>query len=222
MKSSIPRASGLLRAGVLGVISTLSLATLLGQQSAQSAERAFVIPAPIETAPVAGGIQTTVFAGGCFPVVQGVFQRVKGVTNAVSGYAGGSAGTARYRDVGSGSTDHAGAVRIHFDPSVINYGRLMQIHFSVAHDPTQLNRQGQDRGSQYRSSIFPADPDPLATTIESGQTFFPAEDHHQDYLTLNPTNRYLVINVLPKVENLQRLFPDRYRDELIRVGASRR
>lgn len=242
MKFSKSSISGLFRAGVFGAIGTLSLVTLLAQPLAQSAERAFVIPAPLETAAVAGEMQTAVFAGGCFWGVQGVFQHVKGVTSAVSGYAGGSAATASYDDVGSGSTGHAEAVRIRFDPSVISYGRLMQIHFSVVHDPTQLNRQGPDRGSQYRSAVFPVDdvqreaakaylaqldasgiyPGALVTTIESGQTFFPAENYHQDYLTLNPTNRYIVVNDLPKVENLQRLFPDRYRDEPVLVGVSRR
>ena len=148
--------------------------------------------------------------------------------NAVSGYAGGDAETAHYRVVGSGATGHAEAVEVTFDPEKISYGKLLQVYFSVAHDPTQLNRQGPDTGTQYRSTIFPQDAAqakvakayigqldaagvfdaPIVTTIEPGRAFYPAEDYHQDYLTLNPTQPYIVYNDLPKIENLKRLFPD--------------
>lgn len=164
--------------------------------------------------------ETAVFAGGCFWGVQSVFQHVRGVTNAVSGYAGGKAATARYELVGSGATGHAEAVQVTFDPTQISYGKLLQIFFSVAHDPTQLNRQGQDSDTQYRSAIFLATPvqrnvaekyiaqlnasrasrASLATTIEADTGFFAAEAYHQNYLTLHPNEPYIAINDLPKVE----------------------
>ncbi|OXC92327.1 peptide-methionine (S)-S-oxide reductase [Achromobacter sp. KAs 3-5] len=178
-------------------------------------------------------------AGGCFWGVQAVFQHVKGVSNAVSGYAGGQAGTANYNAVGSGRTGHAEAVEITYDPRQISYGQLLQIYFSVAHDPTQLNRQGPDLGTQYRSAVFPANdsqrkvaeayiaqlnktgvyPKALATTIEPLQAFYPAEDYHQDYLVRNPNSLYIVINDVPKVENLAKTFPDWWRDKPVLVGA---
>lgn len=174
--------------------------------------------------------------------MQGVFQHVNGVTSAVSGYAGGGAGTAAYDMVGSGSTGHAESVQITFDPRKVSYGRLLQIYFSVVHDPTELNRQGPDWGTQYRSTIFAANAEqvrvakayiaqlgkaktfakPLATTIELGKPFYPAEAYHQDFLTLHPNYPYIVINDLPKVANLKKLFPDHYRTDpvLVRAKAS--
>ena len=166
-------------------------------------------------------------AGGCFWGVQGVFQHVEGVTNAVSGYAGGEERRPSYRVVGTGPTGHAESVAVTFDPREISYGRILQIFFSVAHDPTQLNRQGPDVGTQYRSAIFPqsaaqakiaaayiAQLDAaqvfdaaIVTRIEPGGAFYPAEDYHQDFLTLNPTHPYIVYNDLPKIANLKRLFP---------------
>jgi peptide-methionine (S)-S-oxide reductase len=163
---------------------------------------------------------------------------VKGVSNAVSGYAGGEAGTAQYGMVGSGDTGHAESVKITFDPAKISYGRILQIYFSVAHDPTQLNRQGPDSGTQYRSAIFPQNDEqakiakayitqldqaklfdaPIATRIEPGHAFYPAEAYHQDYLTLNPTSLYIIYNDLPKIENLERIFPELYRDKPILVS----
>ena len=208
-----------------------------------AAEPAVVIPAPTEDAAAASasGMQTAVFAGGCFWGVQGVFQHVKGVSNAVSGYAGGDASTAKYDTIGSGRTGHAEAVRISYDPKQVSYGKLLQIYFSVAHNPTELNRQGPDTGTQYRSTIFPADADQariaksyiaqldktkvfgktIATTIEPGKTFYPAEAYHQDFLTRNPSHPYIVINDVPKVENLKRVFPDAYKAQpaLVNAGA---
>jgi len=165
--------------------------------------------------------------------VQGVYQHVRGVTDAVSGYSGGDKETAQYQTVSTGTTAHAESVKITFDPRKITYGRLLQIYFSVAHDPTELNRQGPDAGTQYRSAIFPASAEqariakayitqlndthvfgaPIVTVIEPGRTFFPAEDYHQDFLTRNPTYPYIAINDLPKIEALKRLFPDSYRVE---------
>ena len=178
-------------------------------------------------------------AGGCFWGVQGVFQHVGGVTSAVSGYAGGDKDTAHYETVGTGVTGHAESVRVTFDPRRISYGRILQIYFSVAHDPTELNYQGPDRGTQYRSTIFSGTPEqtdiagayvaqlnqvhafraPVVTTIETGREFYPAEAYHQDFLTLHPTNSYIVYNDLPKIRELQRLFPDQYRADPVLVAA---
>jgi peptide-methionine (S)-S-oxide reductase len=197
------------------------------------AQEGIAIPAPVADQAMAEGSATAVFAGGCFWGVQGVFQRVEGVTNAVSGYAGGTAADAKYSLVGNGTTGHAEAVQITYDPGKISYGKLMQIFFSVAHDPTQLNRQGPDWGPQYRTAIFPENDEqaslakayigqldaakvyerPIVTTIEPGHPFYPAEDYHQDYLTLNPDQPYIVYNDLPKIEHLKRLFPELYRDD---------
>lgn len=205
-----------------------------------AAEDAVVVPAPaVDVEPGPHVSEVAVLAGGCFWGVQGVFQHVEGVTRAVSGYAGGAADTARYQMVGRGDTGHAEAVEITYDPSRISYGTILQIYFSVAHDPTQFNYQGPDMGPQYRSAIFPANEeqarvakayiaqldaahvygDSIVTTIEPGRAFYPAEDYHQDYLTLNPTQPYIVINDLPKVENLKRLFPALYREEPVLVMA---
>jgi peptide-methionine (S)-S-oxide reductase len=182
--------------------------------------------------------RTVVFAGGCFWGVQGVFQHVQGVTRAVSGYAGGEASTAQYEKVGSGRTGHAESVEVTYDPSKVSLGILMQIYFTVAHDPTELNRQGPDVGPQYRSTIFASDDEQahlakayidqldksklfehkIATTIERGKAFYPAEKYHQDYLTLHPRQPYIVIHDLPKIENLKRMFPDRYRAEPVLVS----
>jgi peptide-methionine (S)-S-oxide reductase len=196
------------------------------------AEEGIKIPAPIVAEPASTSpTETAVLAGGCFWGVQGVFQHVEGVKNAVSGYAGGEKKTAVYETVGTGRTGHAESVKITFDPKKISYGKILQIYFSVAHDPTQLNRQGPDSGTQYRSAIFPANEEqakvakayiaqldaakafhkPIVTKIEPGHEFYPAEGYHQDFLVLHPNYPYIVYNDLPKVRNLQRLFPDIYR-----------
>jgi peptide-methionine (S)-S-oxide reductase len=181
----------------------------------------------------------TVLAGGCFWGVQGVFQHVDGVTSAVSGYAGGESNTAQYETVSSGLTGHAESVRISFDPRRISYGRILQVYFSVAHDPTQLNRQGPDRGTQYRSTIFPANQRQaeiakayiaqlgeahafaaaIVTTIEADRPFYPAEVYHQDFLTRHPGNAYIVAYDLPKLEELRRFFPELYRADPVLVAA---
>lgn len=197
-----------------------------------------MVPAPAVDAP---GVQIAVLAGGCFWGVQGVFQHVKGVSSAMSGYAGGTAQSARYDAVSGGGTGHAEAVRVVFDPAVISYGRILQIFFSVAHDPTQLNRQGPDVGTQYRSAIFPTDADQarvaaayiaqleqagvfeakVVTRVEPGQAFYAAEAYHQDFLTRNPTYPYIVYNDLPKIEALKRLFGERYRADPVLMAAVR-
>jgi peptide-methionine (S)-S-oxide reductase len=204
---------------------------LAGQ--ARAAEDVTVIPAPVVDLPPSTAPQTAVFAGGCFWGVQGVFQHTKGVLNAVSGYAGGAKETANYPASGTGRTGHAESVQVTFDPRVVSYGKLLQIYFSVAHDPTELNRQGPDYGPQYRSTIFAqneaqkqvaeryiaqlgtakAYKKPIVTTIETGKTFYPAEDYHQDYLTLHPNQPYIVYNDLPKIEALKKYFADNYRDK---------
>jgi len=198
---------------------------------AVAAEEARKIPAPTQDEAPRADSETIVLAGGCFWGVQGVFQHVKGVTSAVSGYEGGDKATAHYEMTGRGDTGHAESVRVTYDPREISTGRILQIYFSVAHDPTQLNRQGPDRGTQYRSAIFPSDEEQaklakayiaqldqahafdaaIVTKIEPGRTFYPAEDYHQDFLALNPGYPYIVFNDLPKVENLKRLFPEVYR-----------
>jgi peptide-methionine (S)-S-oxide reductase len=166
-----------------------------------------------------------------------VFQHVVGVSSAVSGYAGGSQAQANYETVSSGRTGHAESVQVTFDPQQISYGRILQIYFSVAHDPTELNRQGPDSGTQYRSAIFPTSAEqarvasayiaqlssagvfhsPIVTRIELDQTFYPAEAYHQNYLTNNPSDLYIVINDLPKIANLKRAIPDVYRAEPVLV-----
>jgi len=220
---------------------------LIASTAAPAAERAFIIPPPAAEQPANASAapatqEKAVIAGGCFWGVQAVFQHVKGVSNAVSGYAGGQANTANYNAVSSGRTGHAEAVEITYDPKQVSYGQLLQIYFSVAHDPTQLNRQGPDHGTQYRSAVFPANdsqrkvaeayiaqlnktgvyPKPLATTIEPLQGFYPAEDYHQDYLVRNPNSMYIVINDVPKVENLAKTFPDAWRDKPVLVSAKDR
>jgi peptide-methionine (S)-S-oxide reductase len=214
----------------------LVLAALVG--CAQAQEKAVVIPPPaFDETPSGAATATATFAGGCFWGVQGVYQRVQGVLKAVSGYAGGKQDTAHYEIVGSGATGHAETVQIIYDPSKITYGKLLQIYFSVAHDPTQLNRQGPDRGTQYRSTIFPADakqrevaqkyiaqldaahvfPAKIVTTLEDGKAFYPAEAYHQDFLVRNPDYPYIVINDIPKVRNLSQMFPEIYRTQPVLV-----
>ncbi len=207
---------------------------------AAKAEPAVAIPAPAVQAPApAAGLETAVLAGGCFWGVQAVFQHVKGVTNAVSGYAGGAKATAEYETVSSGSTGHAESVQVTFDPREISYGKILQIYFSVAHNPTELNYQGPDHGTQYRSEIFPQDAEqqkvardyiaqldaahvfsgPIVTkTGTMKQAFFPAEAYHQDYAMLHPNQPYIAYNDAPKVANLKKLFPDLWRDKPVLVA----
>jgi peptide-methionine (S)-S-oxide reductase len=213
---------------------------LRGLPSAAEGARSIPPPALDEPSNPQATSEVAVLAGGCFWGVQGVFQHVEGVTSAVSGYAGGSADTAHYEMVSTSTTGHAEAVQITFDPRRISYGHILQIYFSVAHDPTELNRQGPDVGTQYRSAIFPTSPEQariaeayivqlnqtnvfnaaIVTRIEPGRSFYPAEDYHQDFLTRNPTYPYIVANDLPKVEALRRLFPDLYRATPVLVAAA--
>jgi len=195
-------------------------------------EPAAPVPSPAhDPAPTRVGLHSVVLAGGCFWGVQGVFQHVEGVERAVSGYAGGTRASARYDAVSLGRTGHAESVEVTYDPKIVSLGRILRVYFSVAHDPTQLDRQGPDHGTQYRSAIFVADPGqervareyiaqldaarvfrgPIATRIEQLSEFYPAEGHHQDYLFHHPGETYVATNDLPKIANLKRLLPDLYR-----------
>ncbi|MGR9453561.1 peptide-methionine (S)-S-oxide reductase MsrA [Rhizobium leguminosarum] len=222
-------------------LAALLAATLFsfGVCAAGAAEDAVVIPPPAIDEVAGSGTETAIFAGGCFWGVQGVFQHVKGVESAVSGYAGGDAKTAQYETVSTGSTGHAESVQVKFDPKQVSYGKLLQIFFSVAHNPTQLNFQGPDQGTQYRSALFVSDPQqrkialsyisqldkahvfpqPIVTKVSDAAGFYPAEAYHQDFLTLNPTYPYIAYNDLPKIENLKSLFPADYRSQPVLVKA---
>jgi len=191
------------------------------------------IPAPVVDTP--DGLQTAVLAGGCFWGLQGMFQHVKGVTKVVAGYSGGTKETARYEIVGTERTGHAESVEITFDPKRISYGQLLRLYFAVAHDPTELDRQGPDVGPSYRSEIFFASPAqeriarayveqlarakvfeaPIVTRIEPLRGFYPAEDYHQDFLVRHPTHPYIVVNDLPKIEALKRVFPEHYNEKAV-------
>jgi peptide-methionine (S)-S-oxide reductase len=197
------------------------------------------LPTPATDNPkTAGTLQSAVFAGGCFWGVQGVFEHVRGVRRAIAGYSGGEKSTAQYETVSNGSSGHAESVQITFDPQQVSFGELLQIFFAVAHDPTELNRQGPDIGTQYRSSIFYVDDaqrriaqayvvqldkakifaHPIATRIDPFKAFYPAEAYHQDFLIKNPNHPYIVINDLPKIRNLQATFPALYQGNPVEVG----
>ena len=230
----------LLLGGLTGLLLLAGAALPLAPASAEEGGQR--LPAAAMTAKESAGressgLRTATFAGGCFWGVQGVFQHVKGVKNAVSGYAGGTRASARYEEVGTGRTGHAEAVQVTYDPAVVRYDELLQIFFSVALDPTEVDRQGPDTGPQYRSALFPTDAEqaavakayiaqldwakifskPIATRIEAG-SFYPAEGYHQDYMTLHPTNSYIAVNDAPKLRNLKALFPERANAQPVLVG----
>ena len=224
---------------LLSVVACALAGAALWRSPSFGAESAVIIAPPaIDNPRAAGPPQTAVLAGGCFWGVQGVFEHVKGVIRVVSGYAGGERNTAQYETVSSGSTGHAESVKITFDPAQVSYGQLLQIAFSVVSDPTLLNRQGPDVGTQYRSAIFYADDDQrhiaesyiaqldqahvysrrIVTRVEPLKGFFPAEAYHQDYLFLNPTAPYIAYNDMPKVENFRRTFPTLYSNRPVLVS----
>ena len=228
----------LTRSGVFGGVGAILALTLtvglLSLGGLRAAERATVVPAPALDNPLASGpLQTAVLAGGCFWGTQGVFEHVKGVRQVLAGYSGGRASTASYEIVSTGTTGHAESIQVKFDPAEVSYGQILRVFFSVAHDPTELNRQGPDEGTQYRSSIFYADPTqekiatayidqlqqahvfsrPVVTRVDPLKGFYPAEGYHQDYLVHNPSQPYIVYNDLPKIASLKRVFPDIYRDQ---------
>ena len=206
-----------------------------------AAEDAVIIPAPAMDAPASDGVQTVVLSGGCFWGVQGVFQHTAGVVNAVSGYTGGNKSTAQYNTVSTGTTGHAESVQVKYDPKKISYGKLLQIFFSVAHDPTQLNRQGPDSGTQYRSAIWTSTPEqkkvtdayiaqlnaakvyskPIVTKVGPLEGFYPAEAYHQDYLKLHPNQPYIAYNDIPKVENLKKIFAENYIEKPTLVSSAK-
>ena len=216
------------------VIASLLLAALVGAPlPATAAEPAVVIPAPaLDDARAAGPLQTAVLAGGCFWGVQGVYEHVRGVKQVLSGYSGGSKATAEYEVVSRGRTGHAESVQIRFDPKEISYGEILRVYFSVVHDPTQLDQQGPDSGPQYRSNIFYASSAqrkiaqayilqldqakvferPIVTRVDPLKAFYPAEEYHQDFLQHNPNHPYIVINDLPKIDNLRKIFPTYFRE----------
>ena len=226
------------RTTVLGALAVaLAAWGVLG--SGAAAEHAVKIPPPAQDATATAATETAVFAGGCFWGVQAVFQHTRGVLNAVSGYAGGDKSGATYNAVSSGRTGHAEAVQVTFDPKQVTYGQLLQIYFSVAHDPTTLNRQGPDSGTQYRSAVFFKDADQkrvteryiaqldaakvfparIVTQVAPLTAFYPAEAYHQDYATVHPTSPYIATFDLPKIANLKATMPDLYRDKPVLVAA---
>ncbi len=237
--SAVPR---MLRRGLLRAL-LISLASVLSSALAIAGEVAIMVPAPAVDAPAqpSAPVETVVLAGGCFWGVQAVFQHVNGVSDAVSGYAGGTQESADYETVSSGRTGHAESVAVTFDPSVVSLGTILQVYFSVAHNPTELNRQGPDTGTQYRSAIFAKDATqrriaegyiaqldkagvfraPIVTQVSELTGFYAAEPYHQNYATLHPHSPYIEYNDLPKVESLQRLFPSLYRSAPVLVSLAR-
>ena len=237
MISSFKKGSSFPALVLIGLLSTAAFFV-----TRSNAEESRVVPTPAVDEQATGKTsEVAVIAGGCFWGVQGVFQHVDGVISAVSGYAGGEKATAHYEMTSNGNTGHAESVQITYDPRKITYARLLQVYFSVAHDPTELNRQGPDQGPQYRSAIFPVSEEqsrvakayiaqlnsahafqvPIVTTIEPGKVFYRAEDYHQDFLAKNPGYPYIVYNDLPKIANLKKLFPALYKSEAVLVSASR-
>jgi peptide-methionine (S)-S-oxide reductase len=219
------------RFAVLTAIFLLAAALFWNRAGAADGGTALPDPAVDSASPAAAGQQTAVIAGGCFWGIQAVFQHVKGVESATSGYSGGSAATAHYDQVSDGNTGHAESVKITFDPGQVSYGQLLKVFFSVAHDPTQLNRQGPDDGSQYRSVIFYSNDEqkhiaeayisqlqaaksfrrPIVTQVVPLQAFYTAEGYHQNYATLHPNNPYIFMNDAPKVDHLRKQFPNLYK-----------
>jgi peptide-methionine (S)-S-oxide reductase len=225
------------------VIAIVVMCGALLLRASLAGERAVAAPPPaLDNPHTAGPLQTAVLAGGCFWGVQGVYEHMTGVRRVLSGYSGGQSSTARYELVGTGQTGHAESVEITFDPQQVSYGQILQVFFSVAHDPTQVNRQGPDAGSQYRSAIFYADDTqkkiaagyiaqldkaglfhaPIATRVDPLRGFFKAEDYHQDFLLRNPDNAYIAFNDLPKIRNFQQTLPALYQGKPVTLASSAR
>jgi len=227
-------------AGILGLVTALAAAGIYRCAQADAIDQA--VPAAMVDAPKASASasETAVLAGGCFWGMQGVFEHVRGVTKVVAGYSGGAKATAIYELVGTETTGHAESVQITFDPRVVSYGEILRVYFSVAHDPTELDRQGPDSGSSYRSEIFFASPmqekiaqayvaqltaahtfsGPIVTKIEKLSGFYAAEGYHQDFLIHNPSYPYIVYNDLPKIDALKHVFPAMYRDKPVMLAAN--
>jgi peptide-methionine (S)-S-oxide reductase len=228
-----------MRSKLLLVIAGFALVAGWNARSCSADALDKVIPAPAVDTPTAAakGLEKAVLAGGCFWGMQGMFEHVDGVTQVVAGYSGGDKSTAHYEQVGTERTGHAESVEITFDPKKVSYGQLLRLYFSVAHDPTQLDRQGPDSGPSYRSEIFFASPtqervakayiaqlgeakvfdDPIVTKVEPLKGFYAAEDYHQDFLIHNPTHPYIVRNDQPKITALARLYPEMYRKQPVKV-----
>lgn len=212
---------------------TLAILISLTACTASASNAPVPDPSYDEVKPAAHSTETAVLAGGCFWGMQSVFEHVRGVRQVWAGYSGGDSNTAHYDDVSDGNTGHAESVKIAFDPAVVSYGQLLKIYFAVAHDPTTLNRQGPDAGTQYRSEIFYASPEQekiaqsyitqldaakvfdnsIVTLVQPLHGFYPAEDYHQDYARRHPENMYIVVNDAPKVARLKQMFPGMYQDE---------
>jgi peptide-methionine (S)-S-oxide reductase len=219
----------------------LATAILLAPGVALAGEDVTMVPSPTLDQTAQTKSETIVLAGGCFWGVQGVYQHMKGVTSAVSGYSGGKKETASYEIVSGGDTGHAESVEVTFDPKAVSLGKILQVYFSVVHNPTELNRQGPDSGTQYRSAIFTTSADqekvakayiaqldkakvysdPIVTKVSKLEKFYPAEAYHQDYATINPTQPYIAYYDLPKIENLSKLFPQDYRDKPVLVSETK-
>lgn len=228
------------RISILALLLGFSVITWQPVLAAKEAPTVIAQPA-IDNAKTAGPVQTAVIAGGCFWGVQGVFEHVKGVRKVVSGYSGGDKSTAQYETVSSGMTGHAESVQITYNPAEVSYGELLQIFFSVVHDPTLLNRQGPDKGTQYRSAIFYTDAtqkkiaeayvqqlnkahafaNGIVTKIDAFKAFYPAEDYHQDFMVRNPYHSYIIYNDAPKLENFKRIFPEKYTAQPVLVNAGK-
>jgi peptide-methionine (S)-S-oxide reductase len=227
------------------VLVPLALAAVVGTAlmnlPLRAAENAVIIPVPAADMKAQSGLQKIVLAGGCFWGIQAVYQHTDGVKQAISGYSGGTKQSANYQQVSGGSTGHAESVEVTFDPQKISYGKILQIFFSVAHNPTEVNRQGPDSGPQYRSNIFYANAEqksvadayiaqlnklgvynrPIATRVDKLDAFYAAEDYHQDYAIKHPNNSYIVYNDAPKVENLKKVLPDVFRAEPVTVASAK-
>jgi peptide-methionine (S)-S-oxide reductase len=221
------------------IIAMCASLTLLSAACARADETPKALPAPALDNPKTGATETAVLSGGCFWGMQGVFEHVKGVREVLAGYSGGQKSTAQYDMVSTGDTGHAESVEIIFDPKLVSYGQILRVYFSVAHDPTELNRQGPDEGTQYRSNIFYANDAqkriaqayiaqldkarvfgaPIATRVDHLAGFYAAEGYHQDYLIHNPDSMYIQINDLPKIGNLKRIYPELYADKPVMTPA---
>jgi peptide-methionine (S)-S-oxide reductase len=231
---SLVRKSSPLRRLALAACAALPLISVA---CARADESARALPAPVIDEPRAGASETAVLSGGCFWGMQGVFEHVKGVRLVLAGYSGGQKDTAQYEEVSTGDTGHAESVEIVFDPKQVSYGQILQVYFSVAHDPTEFDRQGPDSGTQYRSNIFYASDaqkrvadayiaqlgkahafaSPIVTRVDRLNGFYSAEGYHQDYLIHNPDSLYIVINDLPKISNLKRVYPALYSEKPVMV-----
>ena len=238
--TGIARVRHVARAGLLAVATTAAALMFFGGQAAGQGEF-FVLPRATLDPATTSTRETIVLAGGCFWGIQALYQRIEGVESAVSGYSGGAANTAEYYTVGTGTTGHAEAVEVVYNPQIISYGEILRIFFSVAHDPTQLNYQGPDRGTQYRSHIYYTTeeqrqvteayidqldaariyPAEIVTRVDPLEAFYPAEGYHQDYLINNPTSAYIVYWDLPKLENTYQLFREYWRDAPVTVASTR-